>query len=589
MANNITNLNILTSASPTQRPNTVDNNQVVNRRLRAQDSINSARTGMQRGGGANSRLASVNGSSALRRGSNSARGSNSTRRNNNTNYAAQGNQSPRANQPSPLLGLPNYDLPSPFTTVNFADSSLLETGFNDQGQLLEVLDRADGTSRESSFAFFPKGADGKPGGHRVATTEFDANGTAQSSSTISVLINPIAEGVLSATTLDTTDPQNPIHISNSTLTATNVTNDNGRQLFNSSTNFADGSSETQTHQALANTSTGYDAGFTSGYQSTITTTAADSTASSRTLETKSVTDEQGFRITTVSDISDIANPVLISTDRKPDPFVLAERPYGKQLNDYMNHVNQQGFLDLTGTGSAKPETDLLLIHRYNKGARGADLFTDIDMNGATKSQAEIEAKLAEGFTRGIYDIDGTGTFDKIDNVANPTNPVDVYDIDFMARYMMGARGTALTDTRPANNDSIEIAADGSNIIAMQSDSPLLAEMQEIFGVDGISLNSGDNELNLFYINLSAEAGSNSSNILGTRPVQTQAEGGRRNRGVTGGGSGRAVAGRTGNHTITRLRNPGSGSGSGLGSGSDAIPLGQLVDPTNYGLSSQVSG
>lgn len=584
MANNITNLNILTNASANlaQRPNTVDNNQVVNRRLRAQNSINSARGGMQRGIGANSRVAGTQGTSALRRGSNSTRRNTNT----NTNFATQ---APRANQPSPLLGLPNYDLPSPFTTVNFADSSLLETGFNDQGQLLEVLDRADGTSRESSFAFFPKGADGKPGGHRVSTTEFDANGTAQSSSTISVLINPIAEGVLSATTLDTTDPQNPIHISSSTLTATNVTNDNGRQLFNSSTNFADGSSETQTHQALANTSTGYDAGFTSGYQSTITTIAADSTASSRTLETKSVTDEQGFRITTVSDISDIANPVLISTDRKPDPFVLAERPFGKQLNDYMNHIDQQGFLDLTGTGSAKPETDLLLIHRYNKGARGADLFTDIDMNGATKSQADIEAKLAEGFARGIYDIDGTGTNDKINNVANPANPVDVYDIDFMARYMMGARGTALTDTRPANNDSIEIAADGSNIIAMQSDSPLLAEMQEIFGVDGISLSSGDNELNLFYINLSAEAGSNSSNILGTRPVQTQAEGGRRFRGVTGGGSGHIVAGRTGNHTITRHDDTKSGLGSGLGSGSNAIPLGQVVDPTKFGLSSQILG
>lgn len=521
--------------------NSESQQQISKRRLRAQDSVNVLRvnvTSQGRLGNASSRAVTMNGGSAQSRGASSPV---------RISSVDQGNTSLSANT-RPILSLPEFDIPAPISNLSLADSATLETGFNQNGQQFSLLTRADGTSQESIYSFFPQGRNGAPGGHRVDIMEYDNRGREQSHQAVSVLINSIGNDIYNATAVDLTDPANPIQLYNSTLRATDLIDDDARQLFNSDTTYPDGTVISKEHQAVDTSTTAYDPQFTSAYRTTITSNTPGSSA--RVLETRSITDEQGFRITTVSDISDQVHPVLISTDRKYDPFVLSERFSGVQLNNYIDHIDQQGFLNITGSNKATVELDLILIHRFNKGKHGAELFANLDLSGATNTQEQIEAKLTEGFAREIYDIDGSGSQNKIAGLP-ADNPVNEFDMDFLARYMVGARNSALTDRRFADDDSINIAADGSNIIALNNDSPILAEIQEIFGVDGVSLNSGANDLKLFYINLAAGASFDGSSGRVTRSVQLEANGARRNREFSL-EEGISVSDRPSARTITRL-------------------------------------
>ncbi len=381
----------------------------------------------------------------------------------------------------------------PGYTLQNGDGSTTRTSINDFGQYQEVTTNADRTSTTAVFQDFPSDGDGLPTGYRVNYINKNASGRVTSTNTASLIISNVGNGRLAANFVDLTDPNSPQSLYTSTLTLSSAHDDDGKSFYNSQTSFADGSSASKSYQQLAFPTT-FNPKMPSGYTQTTITTDANGNRSTYIEKVLTETNEQGNRVTTITNISDPQNPRVVSTKTVADPFIKSERKSGSEINQYLDYINQSGFLDITGDGRTDPMADLMLINRYSRGLRNDALFANINLSGATKTTAEMQSKLSEGFSRGIYDIDGSGT-------ANPNSKSSLIDINLIARYMFGARGTALTDPREANDDSISIAANGSNLLALADNNPLLNDFRQIFNIEGKSLTVANQSVKAYFINL----------------------------------------------------------------------------------------
>jgi hypothetical protein len=170
------------------------------------------------------------------------------------------------------------------------------------------------------------------------------------------------------------------------------------------------------------------------------------------------------------------------------------------MSEYLDYLANAGHLDITGDGTLDPKTDLLLINRYARGARGNTLIANLNLGTNPPTVASMEAKLAKAMSSGVYDINGSG-------LLNPNSTVNLTDINLIARYMFGARDSALTDPREANDESIDIASDGSNIVRLANTDPLLKDFRQIFNLDGVSIDTATQHAKLFYVNLEETASS----------------------------------------------------------------------------------
>ena len=96
---------------------------------------------------------------------------------------------------------------------------------------------------------------------------------------------------------------------------------------------------------------------------------------------------------------------------------------------------------------------------------------------------KIEINISKLLNRGLLDIVGTNEETNND------------DLKILARYMMGARNDVLLSKKKADDDSIKINNDGSNVLTIEDSSPLLSEIQDIFGVTGkkLEFNNGNGQ------------------------------------------------------------------------------------------------
>jgi hypothetical protein len=373
---------------------------------------------------------------------------------------------------SPINDIQKIQVPflvrQPMSSENqIYDGSEIHSKTNDDGTVTETFIASDGSTLTKTYQDFPADKNGNPTGFR--TTIVDNNYQIINLSTI---INNLGDGNFSTITTDLSNPSNPKHLSSSALTInTDVKDDAGNFLYNSNTTRSDGYSESVQHESLSfDDAEGIER--PSGYRSFIDSyNSATKIKTSIITETVSYTDENGKRVTVVYDVTDPNNLLEISKNFRDDPFV-AKKITGTGISNQLDKIKNLGLLDITGDGSIDPSSDLLLIARYLKGLRGTDLTMDINFSDNSNSVTNIENNISKLLNRGLLDIVGS---------ASETNNED---LKILARYMMGARNEVLLGKKKADDDSININSDGSNVLTMEESSPLIGEIQEIFGVDG---------------------------------------------------------------------------------------------------------
>ncbi len=393
----------------------------------------------------------------------------------------------------PVISILGGERVGPGFTFHKTDGSTTTTSINEQGLYQELSTNADRSSSTAVYQDLPLDQNGSPTGYRVTTTQKNSNGRVTGTQQSSMLITDLGDGRLVGTFVDLTDPTNPQNRYNSVLTLSAAVNDTGNPFYNSQTTFPDGSGTSKTYEQL-NFGTGFNPKMPKGYLEHISNKTADGTVTNFVLKTQSETDAQGNRVTSITNVTDPNNPMLISQSSKPDPFIRATRNYGTQMSEYLDYLSQAGYLDITGDGKNDPKVDLLLINRYGKGLRGNALIANLNLGSSTASVASMEAKLNEAFSRGLYDINGNKDTDS-------SQRAKTIDINLIARYMFGARNSALTDSREANDDSITISSDGSNIVALADNDPLLNDFKQIFNIDGIDIKTSSQQLKVFYVSL----------------------------------------------------------------------------------------
>jgi hypothetical protein len=359
-----------------------------------------------------------------------------------------------------------------------SDGSIIQTKKNNDGTTTETYISNDGSTLTKTFQDFPLDKKGNPTGFR--TTIIDNN---YSVINLSTIINDLGNGNFSTVTTDLTDPGNPRHVSSSALVKNpEVKDDAGNFLYNSDTNRADGLSEIVTHENLTfDDSDGLNR--PAGYRSFITNyNTITKLQNSIITETISYTDENGKRVTTVFDVTDPNNLVELSKTFRDDPFT-AKKKTGSGISTQLDKIKQWGLLDITGDNSLDPSSDLLLIARYLKGFRGSELTNNINLSENSNSVEKIESNISKLLNRGLLDIVGTNEETNND------------DLKILARYMMGARNDVLLSKKKADDDSIKINNDGSNVLTIEDSSPLLSEIQDIFGVTGkkLEFNNGNGQ------------------------------------------------------------------------------------------------
>lgn len=368
-----------------------------------------------------------------------------------------------------------------------ADGTSVETTKNKDGTITEKIISSNGSTITKTYQDFPADKNGNSTGFRTTIVDNNYNVTI-----LSTVINDLGGGNFSTVTTNLTDQSNPIHIMSSALRKTsNVVDDDGNLLYNSNSSLTNNVQQSVTHEKL---------GFEdvdslrrpSGYKSTYNTTNPDGSTSRLVTETISYTNEDGKRITQIFDITDSNDPVEISRTTRDDPFV-TKKPNGTLITNQLNKVNGWGLLDITGDGNLDPLSDLLLIARYLKGFRGSELTHDINLGENPKPISELEENISKVLNRGLLDIVGSQT---------ETNKED---LKILARYIMGARGEVLLDKKLASDDSIKINNDGSNVLSLDEENPILGEIQEIFGVSGkrIEFNNANGQkqnYRLFFVN-----------------------------------------------------------------------------------------
>lgn len=423
-----------------------------------------------------------------------------TRNSNNGNRRpVVSNQPERSTQ---AVQVPLFERQPIGSTARLADGSTVETYKNDDGTTTEVTIKPDGKTTTKTFEDFPLDNNGNPTGFR--TTIVEDNGSV---TVLTTVINDLGDGNFSSVTTDITDSSRPVHATSSAMHASEALDDDGNIVYNSSTSTASGFQETVDHEKIDFDDTnGLDR--PSGYRSTYSQRNANGTSSTSITETISYTDENGQRLTIVFDVTDPSNIRELSRSTRPDPMTSAKAT-GTEISEYLDKVNQYGLLDITGDGSLDPMSDLILIYRYLQGQRGAALTQNINLGTNPRTTAQIEEKINTALNRGLFDVNGSD------------NGNDVYedDLKILARYMMGARGEVLIDGKAADDDSIKIEEDGSNVLSVSSNSPLLSEIQEIFGVDGkqleLTTNNGSRQnYNLFFVNTETK---NTTGFVGRSP------------------------------------------------------------------------
>jgi hypothetical protein len=369
---------------------------------------------------------------------------------------------------SPKIQVPLFERSPIGSEILLSDGTIIQTSKNSSGATVETVISPNGSTITKTYEDYQPDKKGNPTGFRTTIVDNNYNVTI-----LSTIINDLGDGIFSTITTNITDPSNPFNVSSSALRKNPaVFDDDGNNLYNSNTTRSDGYQESAIHESLSFEDS--DAlRRPTGYRTTYTSFSNGETQVSKT-ETISYTDDNGKRITKIFDITDSNNIFEISTITRDDPFTL-KKTSGTQLSNMLDKVNQWGLLDITGDEKLDPSSDLLLISRYLKGFRGSQLTENINLGENPKSITEIEQKIATALNRGLFDIVGT------------TSNTDNNDLKILARYMMGARGEILLDKKSAMDDKIKINPDGTNVLSIDEMSPILGEVQEIFGVDGKKL------------------------------------------------------------------------------------------------------
>ena len=371
--------------------------------------------------------------------------------------------------------------------TRLSDGSTITTAKNNDGTTTETIVSSSGATITKTYEDFPLDKKGNPTGFRTTIVDNNYNVTI-----LSTIINDLGDGTFSTVTTDISDPSNPFHVMSSALKKNSeAKDDDGNFVYNSNTSQSNGfventSSETLTFDDVDSLRR------PSGYRTTYNSRTSSGATSSNITETISFTNDDGQRVTAVYDVTDPNNIVEISRTLRDDPFTVKKKT-GTALSNQLDKVNQWGLLDITGDEKLDPSSDLLLIARYLKGFRGSELTQNINLGENPKSITEIEDKISKAMNRGLFDVVGT------------ERETDNKDLKILARYMLGARGEVLLDKKSANDDSIKINDDGSNVLSIKEENPNLGELQEIFGVDGKKLefnNSNGQKQNyrLFFVN-----------------------------------------------------------------------------------------
>jgi len=387
----------------------------------------------------------------------------------------------------PAIQVPFLERQAVGSETQLSDGSIIQTKLNNDGTITETTSMPNGASIIKTYQDFPLDKKGNPTGFRTTIVDNDYNQTI-----LSTLINDLGGGNFSTVTTDITDPSNPFHVISSALVKNSeATDDEGNFLYNSNNSRADGFNERISYEKLS-----FDdvEGLRrpQGYKSTYNSRSNSGIAITTITETISYTDENGKRVTVIFDVSDSNNLKEISRSLRDDPFI-TKKITGSGISAQLEKVKSWGLLDITGDSSSDPSSDLLLISRYLKGFRGTELTQNINLGQNPLSSQSIEENISKLLNRGLLDIVGTK--------AETNND----DLKILARFMMGARGNVLLDNKTAQDDSIKINTDGTNVLTIAENDPLLEEFQEIFGVNGKKLefnNSSNQKQNyrLFYVN-----------------------------------------------------------------------------------------
>lgn len=423
------------------------------------------------------------------------------RRNNspNTNYEGQSRRSYKSGAnltvtapDKPVPQVPSIQVPflerQPLgSETQISDGSIVQTKKNNDGTVTETTISPDGSTITKTYEDYPLDKKGNPTGFRTTIVDNNYN-----VSVLSTIINDLGNGNFSTVTTDITDPSKPSHIMSSALVKNqDVKDDDGNNLYNSNSSRADGIIEDISHENI-NFDDVEGLRRPSGYRTSYNSLNPLGKTSTYVTETISYTDENGKRVTVIYDVTDPNSIDEISRSFRDDPFT-AKKKSGSGISSQLDKVNNWGLLDITGDSSLDPSSDLVLISRYLKGYRGTELTENINLGQNPLTTNLLEERISKVLNRGLLDIVGT---------SSETNNED---LKILARYMMGARGEVLLDKKSADDDSIKINSDGTNVLTIDESNPLLGEIQEIFGVNGKKLefnNSAGSKQNyrLFYVN-----------------------------------------------------------------------------------------
>lgn len=396
---------------------------------------------------------------------------------------------------NPGLHLPGFERNDPGTRIDYSDRSYLISALNEDGLLEETLVKSDNSRTVTTYEDLPGDKNSTlPKGFRATILKQDPSGRIIDNQTVSVIYNKLDDNKFSAIATDLTDPESPQHIYSSLITKLDMEDASANNLYDTNTSFVDGS-----RQRIENSLINSEAG---SYGQTITSTSSSGTSSSTRLQFVTQKNTKGFNKTNILNLNNPASPTKIASFTSPDTSILRERKLGSEISQYLDSLNDSGLLDITGDGQVSPYTDLLLINRYNQGLRGSALMANINFGSSSPNISTIESRLNEAFSRGVYDIDGSESEAKIGAQAHAEDlsvEVSDRDINLIARYMFGARQGALTDPRNADDTSIPINGEASNLLLVNANDPLVLDYQQIFAANGVNFSTSGRDLVMFYV------------------------------------------------------------------------------------------
>lgn len=416
------------------------------------------------------------------------------------------NERPRYN---PGLHLPGFERNDPGTRIDYGNGSYLISELNDDGLLEETLVGSDNSRTITTYEDLPGDKNSTlPKGFRATILKQNASGTITDSQTISVIYNKLDDDRFTATAIDLSDPDSPQHLYSSVVTKTDMEDAAGNSLYDTNTSFADGSKQ-RVENSFVNSSVDL-----SAYGQTITNSSSNGASSSTKLQFITQKDSKGFNKMSIMNVNNPSSPQQIASSTSPDTSMLRTRNLGSEMSPYLDAISEAGLLDVTGDGQVSPYTDLILISRYNQGLRGAALIANINFGSSSPNLSSIESRLGEAFSRGVYDIDGSESSAKISAQANGENlnvEISDNDINFIARYMFGARDGAIADPRSADDTSIPINEDASNLLLVNANDPLLLDYQQIFIANGVNFTASGQDLIMFYVSQEDRSEGNTQN------------------------------------------------------------------------------